>query len=156
MRSVGIILVWCFIMLCEVASARPSLGSALSPALKLKHFSLDVMKFTGNKELMIPEIPGSQWSYRIATNFDMQILRYGFWRNRVHGEAAYAKFYSVGWEYDMGIKLGRQVEIYWHHHSRHTMDIDLPFYYDRMQNRFNQIDYPVEDSVGIRLILIDR
>lgn len=127
-----------------------------TPYMKLKHFSLDIGKFTGNKELMIPEIPGNQWSYRIATNFDLEFFKYIFWRNQVHGEAAYAKFYSVGWEYDLGFKIGKQIEIFWHHHSRHTMDINLPYYYNRIDDTFDQIDYPVEDSVVLRLIFINR
>lgn len=127
-----------------------------NPYMKLKHFSLDIGKFTGNKEPMIPEIEGPMWSYRIATNFDLEFFKYIFWRNQVHGEAAYAKFYSVGWEYDLGFKLGKQIEIFWHHHSRHTMDIDLPIYYNRITGELDQLDYPVEDSIVLRLIFVDR
>lgn len=127
-----------------------------TPYMKLKHFSLDIARMTGNKELMIPEIPGNEWNARIATNFDLEFFKYIFWRNRVHGEAAYAKFYSVGWEYRLGFNIGKQIEIFWHHHSRHTMDIDLPYYYNRMSGEFDQIDYPVEDSIVLRLIFINR
>lgn len=127
-----------------------------APYMKIKHFSLDIGKFTGNKELLIPEIPGNQWNYRIATNFDLEFFKYVFWKNRVHSEAAYAKFYAVGWKYDLGVKLGEQIELFWHHHSRHTMDVELPYYYNRIDNILEQADYPVEDSIVLRLIFLNR
>jgi len=127
-----------------------------NPYMRLKHFSLDISRMTGNKELMLPEIPGNEWNARIATNFDVEFFKYIFWRNQVHGEAAYAKFYSVGWRYDLGFQLGKQIQIFWHHHSRHTMDVDLPYYYNRITEEFEQIDYPVEDSVVLRLIFVNR
>jgi len=32
----------------------------------------------------------------------------------------------------------------------------LPYYYNRITEEFEQIDYPVEDSVVLRLIFVNR
>lgn len=66
-----------------------------------------------------------------------------YMRNRVHGEMEPSQFRLIGWQYEVGIRAG-PIEVYQGHHSQHLLDM-------QGSQRF-----PVEDLVGIRLILIDR
>lgn len=164
MKTVLFLMAWCFILVCDVVCAQPSTSKTnsyglldeLKPYLRLNHFSFDLAKFRTNKELMLPEIPADAWDARVAANFNFTALRYIFWRNRVHGESAGYKFYSVGWQYNLGIKITKQIEFFWDHHSRHTMDVEQPYYVDRMDGMVKQQLYPVEDSFVLRLIFINR
>lgn len=126
-----------------------------NPALALDRFSLKLMRFTCNRELQTPEIECMDYYGRVAAEFDLSILKYGFWRNDVHGEGTRNKFMTIGWRWEMGIALG-MVELLWEHHSRHTLDQGQPYYWDTNFDGLKEIKYPVEDSYGIRINLYQR
>jgi hypothetical protein len=139
-----------------VATAEEASGAvSASPALALDRFSLRLMRFTCNREMQTPEIECADYYGRVAADFDVSILKYGFWRNEVHGEGTKAKFMTIGWRWEMGIALGK-VELLWEHHSRHTMDQEQPYYWNTNIQSFNQAKYPVEDSYGIRINFYQR
>ena len=85
----------------------------------------------------------------------MTVFKKGFWRNNVHAEGTHAKFMTVGWHYEMGIKLD-QFELFYSHHSRHTMDQYQPVYFNEYEEKLYRTAFPVEDSYGIRIILYER
>lgn len=124
--------------------------------LNLDEFSLKLARFDCNRELQTPEILCSDYIGRVATEFDLSIIDdLIYWRNEVHGEGTSAKFMTVGWHWDLGIKLGN-VELFWEHHSRHVMDQGQPYYWDEKLQSPQRIKYPVEDSYGVRIVFYKR
>lgn len=121
--------------------------------LKLDRFSLAVGKL-GLRDPMLPEIMPDQWQYYFATEFDLSVYKYIYWENRVHGETAYSKFMSVAWEYELGLRPNGWFDLFWRHHSRHTLDIEQPTYYDRITKQNRKLRFPVEDVYGIRFNFI--
>jgi len=65
-----------------------------------------------------------------------------YWRNRVHGEMDTSQFRLVGWEFELGARVG-PVEIYRGHHSQHILDAVHPW-----------MRFPVQDTIGIRVHLL--
>lgn len=157
MKLLLLIFALSWVFLCNVATATPyKLLDKVKPYARLTHLSFDLAKFLTNTEQMTPELPSEAWDGRVAVNVDTQFLKYIIWRNRVHGEAAYRKFTSIGWKYDLGVRLSKKVEIFWHHHSRHTLDIEQPYYYNRISKELERNYYPMEDSIVVRITLVDR
>lgn len=138
----------------------PSLANANSflpkEPLTLDLMALKVMRFTCNRDPQLPDLECQDWKGRVSAQFDLGILKYGFWRNDVHAEGTDAKFMSVGWHWELGAKLGKQIELIYEHHSRHTMDTEQPYSWIPGQTYVEQNRYPVEDSFGVRIIFYKR
>ncbi len=130
-------------------------GMAYGQYANLDKFSLKIMRFSCNREVLTPDIACKQYRGRVATEFDLSLFEYGFWRNEVHAEGTMAKFMTVGWHYQMGIKLG-QFELFHEHHSRHVMDQGLPSYFDTRDGSVREMRFPVEDSYGVRIVFYER
>ena len=123
---------------------------------ELDRFSLKLMKFGCNREFQTPELDCYQYKGRVAAEFDLRMLNdYLYWNNEVHGEGTDAKFMTMGWHYELGLDLGK-VELFWEHHSRHTLDQEQPYYWDTRMDTWKQMKYPVEDSYGIRINFYKR
>jgi nuclear transport factor 2 (NTF2) superfamily protein len=144
------------LLLAGTSSAAYAEEEASGPMLALDRFSLKIMRFTCNKEMQTPDISCDDYLGRTAAEFDLSLLKYGFWRNEIHGEGTRAKFMTIGWHWELGIRLGSQVEVFWDHHSRHVMDREQPYYWSDTQQAWRQGSYPVEDSYGIRIIFYER
>jgi hypothetical protein len=140
----------------KYAKPKYRLLEAIQPVLALDNMNIKVMKFGCNREFQIPEIDCKDWTGRVSSEFDLILFNKGFWRNELHGEAALGKFYSIGWHWELGVRLGAQIELMWEHHSRHTMDIEQPWYVDRRTLEVIQYRFPVEDSIGIRFKIYER
>ena len=157
MKLLLLLFAFSWIFLCNMASANTyKLLDEVKPYARLTHLSIDAAAFMTNTELMIPEIPYNKWDGRMAVNLDAQFLKYILWRNRVHGESAYRKFTSIGWKYDLGVKISKHLEFFWHHHSRHVLDVEQSYYFNRDTEKIERNFYPMEDSFVLRIILIDR
>lgn len=97
----------------------------------------------------LPEYSG-KWKDSTAIRFRMGLLGGAtYWDNRVHGETTNSGvFQSVGWQWELGLRVTDQVTLFRDHHSRHRLE-------SNPEKRFNGgSQFPVEDKYGIRLILI--
>ncbi len=104
-------------------------------------------RFGVNRDPLTPDIDQSRYTGRVAADFQLRILEVGYWQNRVHTEGTGAQLQTVGWHWELGIRLSDQVAIYHEHHSRHRMDsVGIDANGDNRPDKF-----PVEDSYGIRL-----
>lgn len=124
--------------------------------LGLDKFSISINKFTGNRTPELPQIDINDWAYRVETDFDVTILNFLFWRNNIHGEATESKFQTMGWQYEMGFSVKNAFEIFWKHHSRHTLDIENPTWVNTKTNETFKTKFPVEDSIVVRLIFFEK
>lgn len=116
-------------------------------ATSLDHLSLDVAKFSCNRNPMTPDIPCEDYKGRVQLNFKVGLLNDLLkWDNKVHGEGTDAKFTTMGWEYYLSIPTPWGIEPFVHHHSQHTLD----GYGPTVNGNPKPEKFPVEDSIGIR------
>jgi hypothetical protein len=90
-----------------------------------------------------PQYTG-QWEQRAALDWDLSVWKYGYWRNELHTETAGRVPKTVGWQWELGVQVGKHLDLFRAHHSRHIMDEPGP-----TRDRF-----PVQDSYGVRIHLI--
>jgi hypothetical protein len=116
--------------------------------LDVDYFDMRAAKFGINRDPLTPDIEGHQYVGRVATDFQLRILEVGYWKNEVHTEGTEGQLQTVGWHYEMGVRLHKSMSAFYEHHSRHRMDSANVIDYNRdlRPDRF-----PVEDSYGIRL-----
>lgn len=68
--------------------------------------------------------------------------------NTVHTEGTESQLQTVGWHYEMGIRMNSQISIFHEHHSRHRLDSEVA---DTGRDPSSRTKFPVEDSYGVRL-----
>ena len=84
-------------------------------------------------------------------NLNMSVFKYGFWDNRIHSmtdsgtNGDRGQFRLIGWNFKLGVHLGKRFDIYYEHFSQHLLDA-----------QFKWGRFPVQDSIGIKLILYRR
>lgn len=119
----------------------------------LDHLSIDAAKFGCNREPMTPDIPCKDYKGRVRLNFNLGLFDdLVKWKNDFHGEGTDAKFETLGWHYVLSIPTPWGIEPFVEHHSRHTMDTGQP----TIQGRPQPERFPVEDSIGLRVIFYER
>ena len=106
-----------------------------------------------NRDPYAPNFTG-KWRERGALKWDLSIARYRdwglFWNNNIHTETIDSgAVKTVGWEWELGIQLGKYADLFHHHHSRHIMDEKPQI--DAYNGKYNQ--FPVEDSLVLRIHL---
>ena len=119
--------------------------------LDVEDISMEASKFDCNREPMTPDIPCTDYLYRMAFRVDLRLLEVGYFRNNVHTEALESQVKTVGWEYEIGLRVFPWLDIFRHHHSRHVMEGEQPRVWDIDRQALREVRYPVEDSYGIRL-----
>lgn len=78
-----------------------------------------------------------------AVNFDLELLKYGYWDNRVHMDMDDRQVRHTGWQWELGLRVG-PVDLFHAHHSRHGLEYRNP-----RGDRF-----PVSDQYGIRFTFV--
>lgn len=107
-----------------------------------------------NRDPYAPDYTG-RWRERVALKWDLSIVRYKdwgfFWDNNMHTETIDSgAVKTVGWEWELGLQLGKYADLFHHHHSRHIMDEEPQR--DAYNGKSNQ--FPVEDSLVLRVHLL--
>lgn len=117
-----------------------AVNSASASEFKLLDFqeaSLNYKKFLGARHWLVTS-PQNELNLTLNTNF----LHFLFWNNRVHSITDEANFAYVGWNYFLGIRVTRFLDVQYEHFSAHLLD-----------GRSRDGWYPVEDSIGFKLFL---
>lgn len=115
--------------------------------LTLDHLSLDVHRFSANREPMTPDIDPSQYKGAVQLNWNVGLLGdYVKWDNQVYASGTYSKFMTVSWEYMLRIPTKWGIEPFIAHKSQHTLDQEQPLIAERGKAE----KFPVRDSVGLR------
>jgi hypothetical protein len=115
--------------------------------LDLDYFDFRAAKFGDNRDPLTPDISPREYSGRLATEFQMRLLEVIYWKNYVHTEGTEAKVQTVGWQWELGLRITDQISAFYEHHSRHRLDTSNPDLDQNLKPR----KFPVEDSYGIRL-----
>lgn len=130
--------------------------------LEATHLSVEAHRLDTLREPYLPEYnrvgkrsietdQKEEWEYGAKVNFNLNIIRlldYSiFWRNVIHGEATDEQFRQVGWRWELGLTIiPKKIELFHLHHSQHVLE-------SRTELGDN---YPIRDSVGLRLIFLDK
>lgn len=130
--------------------------------LEATHLSVEAHRLDTLREPYLPEYDRvnkeattkdqkEEWEYGAKVNFNLNLVRlfrYSiFWRNTIHGEATDNQFRQVGWKWELGVTIiPKKIELFHLHHSQHVLEKTT----DLGDN------YPIRDSVGLRLIFLDK
>ena len=68
-----------------------------------------------------------------------------FWRNDVKMDATNKQVRQVGWLWEIGIPIGKHVELFHRHHSRHVLE-----------NTNSQFGFPLRDEYVVKLNIYKR
>lgn len=142
------LIISCMVMVFSTVTQASELKSKSGfHVLDLDYFDMKGARFGYNRDPLTPDIEGHQYIGRIETDFQLRILEVGYWKNSVHTEGTAGQLQTVGWHYELGLRLTPYLSPFYEHHSRHRMDSTIPDY-----NQDGRPDkFPVEDSYGIRL-----
>lgn len=95
-----------------------------------------------------PEYTG-RWKGRAAIQWRVSAMGALYWDNDCHVETIdNGVVATVGWKWELGLRVTKQVSIFNAHHSRHSVE-SMP------EKRFESVSqFPVDDSYGIRIHFI--
>jgi hypothetical protein len=81
----------------------------------------------------------------IDLDVNMDIARYFFWDNKIHALMDQHQYRLVGWNFKVGLRVFQSLEVQYEHHSQHLLE-----------DRYPYAPYPLEDSIGFKLILFRK
>jgi len=126
--------------------ATSGLGESLR-LLSLDRMAMRYARIADYHDSYFADVEHEQWFGHVSAQWDLSLLRYGdyglYWHNNVHGEST-KQFRQVGWQYELGIQLGRKLSVYWEHHSRHLLDATSA---DR---------FPLTNTYGLEITFYER
>lgn len=121
--------------------------------LKAEKLDVEYSKLNpDNRDPYASQYTGS-WGSRYALKWDVAVYHFVYWKNNVHVETinTTGQVKTVGWEYEVGIRVLPNIDAFGYHHSRHIMD-------ENPQNSQGQLgsgnSYPLENSLGVRFKFI--
>lgn len=116
-------------------------ATAKADVWQLEELSLDYAKYKSDTRdaMLYPIVPTDRLDLRVNTT----ILQYGFFDSLVHSETAQTQFREVGWQYRVGVRVGR-LELYGEHYSQHFLDMQGP------------TGYPVQNLLGVKFNIFKR
>jgi len=117
--------------------------------LDVEYFDMRYQQFDHNRDPYAPEYDG-KWAYRAAADFRLNFMESIYWDNTLHTEALRSgPVKTVGWRWELGLRLSNNIDLFHEHHSRHIMEEDR-------DSRNGSNVFPVEDSYGLRIKFIER
>jgi len=100
-----------------------------------------------------PYAPWHTGSWYTKSELEWRVNMLGpiYWDNSMHMEMIDATTVkTVGWKYELGLRLFKSISVYWGHHSRHILDEP------GAQNYIGPVQFPVEDTLGIRIRVVEE
>lgn len=135
-----------FLLLCTLF-ASPAYAANYH-LLSLDYFDMRYEQFADARDPYAPNYD-NLWLYRVAADFNLSLGGVLYWNNYTHFETLKSQTpKSVGWQYEIGLRLTGFMDVYREHHSRHIFEEPSP--YNRAGNSF-----PVEDVYGVRVKFVD-
>lgn len=146
--STTLYIIWILFCFIEIAAGRAD-GKEYR-LLNLEYQDVAYQKFKGQRDSYVPEYD-NRMDYRVSTSFRVGMLNnLIYWDNKVHMEALDTGVpKTVGWYWVLGLRVTDQIDIFQEHHSRHAME-------EAGTTRDGRSTFPVEDSYGIKIKLIDN
>lgn len=136
------------------------LGWILAPkscfGFEVKEVSFAAAKIYNKRDSYLPrytllrEGPASEdntqtesWDYSLDLKLDTNLFKHGgvvgYWTQNIVGESTTRQYRRVHWDFEFGLNLFKNWDVFHHHKSEHALDVDA------------QKSYPLQDIYGIRL-----
>lgn len=116
--------------------------------LDVDEFYIDYEQFRNRRDPYLYEY-NDRWRDRTNVKFNINILGALYFDSRIHMETLDTGVYkSGGWEWYVGARVTSWLDVYAHHHSQHVFEKNVV-------TVDGKNTFPVEDSYGIRVKLID-
>jgi hypothetical protein len=109
--------------------------------LELDEASVNYKSFHPNNHAPLFDGPQKE---RVTLNLDADVAKFFFFNNKVHGTTTSAQYHLIGWNFQIGARVSKYVDVQYEHHSQHLLDRPAPGH------------FPVEDSIGFTLIFFRR
>lgn len=149
----GIVVVALAIIGFGVLLSGPCKAEELQPAWKIGNFQLlDVDKVSfeyakiKNQRDGFYLVDDENFDYRMAFLMDFRLLEVLYWKNDVHMMAADDHVRAVGWQYEGGVHIFKNADLFWFHHSQHVLEREPP----------PGISNPLENRYGFRINFINK
>ena len=135
------------ILLATLLYSHPGQARSLWLA-SLDHLSLDIHRFSSNREPMTPDIVPSNYKGALQLNWNVGLFGNSVkWDNAINAAGTRSKFTTVYWEYMFRVPTRWGIEPFLYHKSQHTMDVEQP----TLWGDDKPTKYPVKDSIGVRI-----
>ena len=112
--------------------------------VKVRELSLDVMKIKNNRNAYIPQHK-DEFKYHMGLNWNLNITDWVRWDNKVAFNTSDSVVKEIWWEYEIGAKVVKGVEVFHYHRSEHVADEENPA----------GMNYPLRNYFGLRLNLLE-
>lgn len=148
-RNVGVAWIVLYILFLFMFSA--TTHAAEYRLLNAEKLEIDYSKLDSNNRDPYAMHYTGKWKDRAALKLRVGVLESLYWDNNIHVESINTDTVkTVGWEWEVGLRVSKYFTLFQHHHSKHIMDetSQLP------SNRSNK--FPVEDSYGIKFIIVEE
>lgn len=91
-------------------------------------------------------LPDRSMDKEVSVHLDTTLLSYAYWNNIIHtgtdaSPTEAGQFRTVGWQFDLGLRVADWLDVQYEHHSQHILDWQGPMH------------FPVEDSIGVNIYL---
>ena len=105
---------------------------------------MDYYSIKDNRDIYFQDYE-KRWTDGAALNFNLDIVKYFHWKNKVYENSADQQVRQVGWQWDLALDLGQYVNLFYYHHSTHLEDKEMTEY-----------KYPMQNYYGVRFYFIRR
>ena len=115
---------------------------------EFKFFDLDEVSvqyrkfFDNSRYYPTSNIPGSKLNEGVTVNVDSTVFKYGFVKNSVVSTTDQSQFRSIGWMYNLGMRVSHNIDLSLYHFSEHTIDTPYPI-----------TSYPTMTGVELKIYL---
>lgn len=133
------------VFMCTCSSA----VYAANYGLNLEHFDMKFGKFLDNRDPYTPDYGIAEWDYRVELNLRFNWAGIIYFDQHPHFEAVNATPKTVGWQYELGLHITDQIDVFHNHHSRHVME-------DFRARVNGHNTFPVEDLYGVKFTVVDQ
>lgn len=125
------------------------------PLIEADRVDFEYYKINGLRDPYAPQYD-ELWDYRAALRWDLTILKYGYMLNDTHTEGLKdGRVKTVGWQWELGLHLTDNIDIFEFHHSRHIFDVNAK-QRDGSDLPGKGKNFPVENSWGLRVTLYKK
>lgn len=115
--------------------------------LCVDELSVEFTEIVNKKHFFFPDYTSEDWTYGLGLNWDVRAMEILYWKNHSYFDMD-SRVKHIGWDYEVGANLGKNISIFWRHHSQHIAEGLSP---DRINNSF-----PIDDRYGVRIYFINN
>lgn len=115
------------------------------PVFKARELSLNVMKVKDHRDHYFPEYERNDWGYHLGLTWNLDAFNENaYWDNYVAFNTADSAVKHIYWEYTVGYRLVKGLDLVYYHLSEHKAEAESP----------TKQRYPLKNYVGLKIDLL--